>query len=114
MPKNTMVATQATIFDATLLADVYQIIATLPHSVSILRIVNASTDSILISYDGDNPYDCITAQGSLQIQAQTNSQPQASVANFPAGTKIYAALLTGDSGDTGAVVVTGYYQPKGA
>jgi hypothetical protein len=114
MPKNTMVAIEAIIFDSTTLIDTYQLIATLSHSVSILRIINASTDTILISYDGDSPNDCITAQGTLQIPAQTNSQPQASVANFPAGTKIYAALLTGDSGDTGSVVVTGYYQPQGA
>jgi hypothetical protein len=114
MPKNTIVGIEAIIYDAALLTDAYQLIATLPHSVSILRIINASTDTILISHDGDNPYDCIVAEDTLEIQGQTNSQPQAMVANFAAGTNIYAALLTGDSGDTGSIIVAGYYQPVGA
>jgi hypothetical protein len=114
MPKNTIVAIEATVYDATTLTDAYQLIATLPHSVSILRIINASDESIYISYDGTNPYDCVITETTAQIQAQTNSQPQASVANFPAGTKVYASLVTGDSGATGVIVVAGYYQPQGA
>jgi hypothetical protein len=113
MPKNTIVAIEATVYPAPDLTENYQLIATLPHSVSILRIVNASDESIYISYDSTNPYDCIITEDTLQIPAQTNSQPQAKVANFSAGTKIYAALVTGDSGATGVIVVTGYYQPQG-
>jgi len=113
MPKNTMVAIEATLYDAAILTAPYQLIATLPHSVSILRIINDSDHTILISYDGDNPYDCVITEETLQIPAQANSQPQASVANFPAGTKIWAAVLDDAEAPIGTIVVTGYYQPQG-
>lgn len=83
---------------------------TLSHNVSILRINNAASTAITISYDGTADHEFLAANQVLQIEAQTNSLPNAFACNFKTGTIIY---FKGTAG-VGSIYVSGYFQPLGA
>lgn len=80
------------------------------HSVSILRINNASTQAVTISYDGTTDHEYLANGQVLQVEAQTNSLPNAVCCNFKNGTQIF---FKGGAG-VGNLAVSGYYQPLGA
>jgi hypothetical protein len=82
----------------------------LPQGVCILRIINNSSSDVLISYDGSTNHDFVTKSGGvLTINAQTNAQPNTSIANFRAGTIVY---LNGTALSTGNLYLAAYYQPQ--
>ncbi len=83
---------------------------TIGHSVSILRINNATTQALTVSYDGVTDHEYLVNGQTLQIDAQTNSLPNAVCCNFKNGLQIF---FKGGAG-TGQVAISGYYQPLGA
>ena len=80
--------------------------AGLPFGCSILRIINASSNAVLVSYDGTTDHDYVASGGVIQIEFQTNRQPNSQVALVRAGTIIYVKGTAG----TGFLALAGYYQ----
>jgi hypothetical protein len=75
------------------------------HPVFFLRIVNDSNKAITISYDGINDNEYIAANTTFELPSQTNSLPNAKVAQFNARTIVY---LKGTAG-AGTIALSGYY-----
>lgn len=70
-----------------------------------IRINNASSAAITVSYDGINDHEFIAANSVFELPSQTNSQPGAHIALFPKNTVVY---IKGTAG-TGNVYLSGYY-----
>jgi len=70
-----------------------------------IRIVNASTTAITISYNGVNDHEFIPSNGVFELPSQTNSQPNGHVALFPKNTIVYVKGTAG----TGNIYLSGYY-----
>ncbi len=70
-----------------------------------IRIVNASTMGITVSYDGTHDNEFIPSNTVFELPSQTNSQPNAQVALFSKGTIVY---IKGTAG-TGNIYLSGYY-----
>lgn len=75
----------------------------------LLRVNNFTSQIIIVSYDGVTDHDQIDTRTSLQIYGgQGSSSPNSSHALWPANTVVWVRSAAG----TGAVTVTGYYQPQ--
>lgn len=83
--------------------------AGLTHPCFLLRIINNSNITILISYDGVNNHDILPPNDTLQLDFQTNSQPSGHMALLRKGTVIYAKRSAGAAG-VGIIYLCGYYQ----
>jgi hypothetical protein len=70
-----------------------------------IRIINASTMAITVSYDGINDHEFLAANTVFELPSQTNSQPNAQIALFPKYTVVY---IKGTAG-TGSIYLSGYY-----
>jgi hypothetical protein len=70
-----------------------------------IRINNASTMAITISYNGVDDHEFIPANSIFELPSQTNSQPGAHIALFPKNTIVY---IKGTAG-TGSIYLSGYY-----
>jgi hypothetical protein len=70
-----------------------------------IRINNASSTAITVSYDGINDHEFLAANTVFELPSQTNSQPNAHIALFPKYTVVY---IKGTAG-TGAIYLSGYY-----
>ncbi len=70
-----------------------------------IRIINASTMAITVSYNGVNDNEFIPANSVFENHSQTNSQPNAQVALLPKNTIVY---IKGTAG-TGNIYLSGYY-----
>jgi hypothetical protein len=75
------------------------------HAPFLIRIINASSAAITISYNGVDDNEFIPANGVFELPSQTNSQPNAQVALFSKGTIVY---IKGTAG-TGNIYLSGYY-----
>ena len=109
--KNTVLPIPLTSIDSATFTGAYQLLsaaAGLPFPVIMLHIVNNSTVSITISYDGTNDHDFLLSDTDRQLEFQTNAQPNGFVACLAQGTKIY---VKGSAG-VGLVYLSGWYQPK--
>ena len=111
MAQNSIRAIPLTQLDAATLLITYQPVnpGGLPEACIILRIINGSNVAIAISYDGITDNDTLAANQTLQVNAQTNSQPAAQVSLWPKGTVVYARSLVAGIGN---VNVAGYYNPR--
>lgn len=70
-----------------------------------IRIINASSMAITVSYDGVNNHEFIPANSVFELPSQTNSQPGAHIALFPKHTIVYVKGTAG----TGNIYLSGYY-----
>lgn len=112
--KNNVLPIPATSVDSATFGAAYVLLsatAGIPFPLFLVRIFNNSNVNVLISYDGTNTHDFVTAGGVLELNFQTNSQPNTMIAKLAAGTKIYAKATTGGAG-VGLVYLAGYYQPQ--
>ncbi len=75
------------------------------HTPFFIRIINASSVAITVSYDGINDNEFIPANSVFELPSQTNSQPNAQVALFSKGTVVYVKGTAG----TGNIYLSGYY-----
>jgi hypothetical protein len=109
--KNTVFAIPLTILDTSTLTGAYILFTTLPQPCFYLRVYNASTVPLTLSYDGGvTNHDIVGPAMSIDINAQTNSQPVNYVALFPRGQTISVKGTVG----AGLAYLVGYYQPVGA
>lgn len=86
----------------------YQAVNTggLPAGCFLVRIINAATTAITISYDGTTDHELVGANSFLELNLQSNSQPPAFIANMKKGTVIYVKGTAG----SGTIGVAAYYQ----
>lgn len=91
------------------IAATYAPFVALPQACFMVRIINESNASAVISFDGVTDHDRIGALGVFQLNAQTNSQPNNYIANIAKGTMIYVK-----GAGAGSVYLSGYYQPIAA
>lgn len=80
----------------------------LPNAVCVVRITNASTKDVTISYDGSNDHDYLVSGTVLLLFLQSNSQPNNFIANISKGTVVYVK----GTGGTGNIYLAGWYQPQ--
>lgn len=109
--KNILQATTLSSINSAAFTGAYQLLSAatgLPVGCSILRIINNSTKDVTISYDGSTDNDFLPTLNTLQIPAQSNSQPNAFLAIFPKGQKVWVKGAAG----TGLVYLAGYYSPN--
>lgn len=71
-----------------------------------IRITNASNQSIVISYDGVTDHDVLLDDSVLEVNFQNNSRPGNQVALLPTGTKVWVKGTAG----TGFIYLSGFYQ----
>ena len=98
----------ASINSTTLLIGTYAVVNTdgLDGPCFMIRMTNAASGTVFISYDGVNDHDILLAGEVLQLDFQTNSRPGNKVAQLAKGTKVY---LRGTAG-TGFIYLSGWYQ----
>jgi len=108
--RNSVNAVALSSINSTAFNGAYQAInaAGLPNACFMIRIVNNSTVIITISYDGTTDNDFIPIGGYLQLNFQTNGQPNNFIANMKAKTIVYVKGVAG----TGLVYLAGYYSPQ--
>jgi hypothetical protein len=107
MAKNRVQAIARTSFDAATLNASYQGInaSGLDEACFLIRILNNSTATIDVSYDGTTDHDRILASGLLEIPSQTNGSPQNWAALFAKGMIVYVKGTAG----VGTIYLMGYY-----
>ena len=112
MPKNRLMAIPLGTFDAATLTAAFQPIYAggLPHSLSLLRIINRSNVDIIISYDGLIDNDYIGVDSTFILPAQQNSQPRNQVMQIPAGDLLSIKQATAPG--VGTIYISGYYNPE--
>ncbi len=94
---------------ATISAITFTPIGTLPHPVFLIRFFNPSNTDVFISYDGVNISDFVPkAGGILELNFQSNAQPNNFLANLAKGTTVYAVGAAG----VGFLYMSAYYQPQ--
>jgi hypothetical protein len=91
----------ANAFDGT-----YQLVGGIPQACFMLRIINNTSEDVLISYDGVTDNDVVIHETTTQLDPQTNSQPNNFICLFPKGMTIYVKAAQG----TGELYIAGYYQ----
>ena len=108
--KNVVQAIPLTSFDTASLTTSFQVLNStgLAFPCFLIRLVNNSDKDITISYNGVDAMEFVPKTSSLQLDFQTNSQPNNKVAIFPKGQKIY---VKGASAGTGLIYLSGYFQP---
>ena len=112
MSKNRVTAIPMGTFDAANLTAAYQPIYAggVPHSLSLLRIINKSNVDIIISYDGATDNDYISVDSTFILPAQMNSQPRNEVMQISAGTMLSVKQAT--AAGAGTIYISGYYNPE--
>lgn len=106
MPTNRVNAIEMYSKDSATLTGGYDLlIESLDESCFLIRIVNASNRSVIVSYDGATDNDYIAASGTLQIPFQTNNRIPNKISLLRKGQKVY---LKGTAG-TGFIYFAGYY-----
>jgi len=106
MPTNRVNAIEMYSKNSATLTGGYDLVVTaLDESCFLLRVINASNRSVVVSYDGVNDNDYIAASGVLQLSFQTNNKIPNKIALLRKGQKIY---LKGTAG-TGFIYIAGYY-----
>ena len=73
----------------------------------LIRLVNDSNQSVLISYDGTNDHEYMLAGTFYDIYGPTNAIQQSHGGQWPQGTIVY--VKSGSSG-TGVINLSAYYQ----
>ena len=108
--KNSVQALALTSIDSATFTGAYQAVnaAGLSKNCFMIRLTNNSNKDITVSYNGTTDHDFVKAGASIQLEFQTNSQPNNLIANMAAGTIVYVKGAAG----TGLVYLAGYYQPS--
>jgi len=110
---NRVHAEEASFFDATTILDTgYLPINTTPleYPCFLIRIINASTENIWLSYDGTTNHDYLPAGHTATIDFQTNALPSAFVAQKQKGTVVYVKDAIAPFKPLGSIILAAYTQ----
>lgn len=108
MIRNWVEAVEMTSFDSSGMAAGYQVIdiAGLDYPCFLIRIINASSKDITLSYDGTTDQDYLVAGNTLQLSLQKNALPHGKVLQMKQGAKVYVKGTAG----AGFIYLVGYFQ----
>lgn len=111
MAKSFVRAIELTEIDAATLDGNYSAINPdgLPNACFLIRIINDSNITIVISYAEETDQDVLLPNTTLQLNLQNNSSPNGYVALMAKGTIVSVRSASGLAG-VGAVDLIGYYQ----
>lgn len=104
--RNSVAAIQLGAINANVFNGAYQLIGGIPQACFMLRFINNTDEDVLVSYDGVTDNDVVVHGTTVQLEPQTNSQPNNYICVFPKGLTIYVKGANG----TGEFYVAGYYQ----
>lgn len=106
MAQNRVQAIPLISFASSSLTASYQPLNTgLPAACFMIRINNATSTAVTLSFDGVNDHEVIGAGAVELLNFQTNAQPTAWTALLASGQIIYAKATAG----TGTLYISGYY-----
>jgi archaellum component FlaF (FlaF/FlaG flagellin family) len=74
----------------------------------VLKIINASTEDITISFNGTTDNDYATSMTTVVLPGEYFPQPQNLSSAFPKGTIVYVKGTAG----TGSIYLAGYFNPN--
>ena len=100
----------STVNAANLLANAYLAMnAGFPDAIFMIRILNASNTNVFVSYDAINDNDFVpSGNGILELNFQSNAQPNNFVTLLSKGTRVYLRATAG----VGSIFLAAYYQPQ--
>jgi hypothetical protein len=107
MAQNSVKALTLSTFSSTTMTGTYQSM-NYPGLLSpcfFIRIVNASSQAITVSFDGVNDHEYILEDSIFELATQTNAQPNSQQALMSAFTQVYVKGTAG----TGNITLSGYY-----
>ena len=109
MPSNKIQAIELAGFDSADLTANFQTIypGGLPHSLSLLRIANKSNVDVVISYDGIQDNEYVSAGETFMLYAQSIQPPKNQVSQIAAGGLLSIKQAT--AAGVGDIFVSGYY-----
>lgn len=108
--RDTVSAITLTSIDSATFVNTFQTLnASLTGACIILRVINNSNTDIIVSYDGIHDQDFVPKNTILQLDFQTNSQPNNKRCTMPIGTHVWVRGVMG----AGLVYCAGYYQTPG-
>lgn len=107
MPQNSLKALPMVTVDAATLGAGFLPLNTpgFAHPVLYLRIINAATKDLTISFDGINNHDFIRSDREYFLPAQLNGVPNNHLSVFRQGTQIFGKCV----GATGYIYIAAYY-----
>jgi hypothetical protein len=105
--QNKVQAVALSIFNSASITTSYQIINTggLSAACFLIRVVNASDENIIISYDGVTDNEVVLSDSAVYLDFQANAQPTGWTSLLAKGTVVYAKGTAG----TGTIYLSGYY-----
>jgi hypothetical protein len=109
--RNSVYAIPALSVDSSTFAGAYiplTAVTGLPNACFLLRIINTSTVVVGVSYDGVVNHDYIPIGGTIEVNAQSNGQPNSVTSQFAAGFTVYVLAAAG----AGFIYLAGYFNPK--
>jgi hypothetical protein len=109
--KNSVAALAASQLAFGSISGTYALLGTLSNACFMIRIINTTDEAVQISYNGSTLNDVVPSGKVAELNFQTNSQPNTSIANMAAGTQVWVG---GATGTEGAVYLCGYYSPQAA
>ncbi len=84
-----------------------QLVGATTQPLAILRLVNDTSVTVTVSFDGTNTYEIMPTMTSINYNLATNNQPNNHCALLPQGFKIWVTASVG----TGSFIIYGWYQP---
>jgi hypothetical protein len=110
MPKDIVQLILATNINSSTFDGSYQAInpSGLPYACYEVRIINGSSENVIVSTDGTNAYEYVLAGDTRYLVAQQAASPGNWNVKWPVGTVFY---VNGSSG-TGYVYLAGSYNPN--
>jgi hypothetical protein len=106
--KNSIKADTVAVFDSSGLSTSFKAMNSsgLTGPTVFLRVYNASSKDIYISFDGTNSHDFLKSGDTLTLNFQNNAAPNNNVAMMKKGTIVY---VKGASSGTGNISLSAYY-----
>lgn len=107
MAKNSLKAIPLTTFDSATLLATYQPLNPngLPFACLVLKIQNAATTAITLSYDDSTDHDFVSAGSIITLSSNAISSQTPDTVKIQKGTIVYAKGIAG----VGTIYVIGYY-----
>jgi hypothetical protein len=96
--------------DSATFTGAYQLVLTLTHPASFLRIVNGSNTNVAVSFDGTHDHEFVPTVTQFNLPVGSLNQAGNYNCFIPSGTSIYVKAPA-NMANAGIVSVSAYYQP---
>lgn len=110
-PSNKLLAIPLLSINSTGFNGAFQLVGKLPQPIRLLRVVNNSNVTVIISFDGSHDHDLIPSDTEFQLPAGALAFSSNYSCAIAANTPVYIKGTAG-MGNSGSVSISGYYQPN--